>query len=69
MAESRVLVGITRSGKPLAEGLDQGTYDGMMKTWLDRFPSGLSGSEMEERFRGGGINAALRNTTTTPDRS
>jgi hypothetical protein len=56
------MAGVTRFGIPLAEGISQADYDDMLNKWRGRFPHGLSGSEQEERFRNGGIRAALNRT-------
>ena len=58
-----MLSGKTRKGKPLADGLSQTEYDSMMHTWISRFPNGLSGSDLEERFLRGGIGADLHRTS------
>jgi hypothetical protein len=53
--------GFTRSGEPLAHGLSQETYDGMMADWR-RSGGGRSESEMEQQIRRSkaAINAAFK---------
>jgi len=67
MAE--IFAGKTRRGQPLADGLSQESYNEMMQNWTNRFPHALSGVELEERFRQGGISAALHKTPSTVNRN